>query len=128
MAGTMLRRTFAGAVSAFVLKGSPGARENGRLALLGGEPVRSPSSRFPGWPQMRSADEAGWLEVFRSGRWWRKEGHFVRDFEKTWAERVGARHCLAIANGTSALIAALHAVDVGPKDEVIVGQIGRAHV
>jgi dTDP-4-amino-4,6-dideoxygalactose transaminase len=34
---------------------------------------------------------------------------------------VGARHCLAIANGTSALLAALHAVDVGPKDEVIVG-------
>lgn len=117
----MLRRTFAGAVSAYMLKGGQSAGETGRPALLGGEPVRSRASRFPGWPQVRPEDEAGWLEVFRSGRWWRKEGHFVRDFEKTWAERVGARHCLAIANGTSALMSALHAVDVGPKDEVIVG-------
>jgi dTDP-4-amino-4,6-dideoxygalactose transaminase len=117
----MLRRTFAGAASAMALRARQKTSADGQLALLGGQPVRSRSSRFPGWPQVTQEDETGWLEVFRSGRWWRKEGHFVRDFEKAWAERVGARHCLAIANGTSALLAALHAVDVGPKDEVIVG-------
>jgi dTDP-4-amino-4,6-dideoxygalactose transaminase len=115
----MLRRTFAGAASAIAL----GAEQSGdaRPALLGGQPVRSRTSRFPGWPQVTAQDESGWLEVFRSGHWWRKEGHFVRDFEKTWAERTGARYCIATANGTSAILAALHAVDAGPKDEVIVG-------
>jgi dTDP-4-amino-4,6-dideoxygalactose transaminase len=117
----MLRRTFASAVSALAVHAGDVTNVDGRPALLGGQPVRSRSSRFPGWPQVGPADEKGWLEVFRSGRWWRKEGHFVRDFENAWAARVGARHCLAIANGTSALLASLHAVDVGPKDEVIVG-------
>jgi len=119
--GIMLRRTFAGALSALAVRAGRAAGVDGQLALLGGQPVRSRANRFPGWPQVNREDETGWLEVFRSGRWWRKEGHFVRDFEKAWAERTGARHCLAIANGTSALLAALHAVDVGPKDEVIVG-------
>ncbi|MFB3826645.1 MAG: DegT/DnrJ/EryC1/StrS family aminotransferase [Bryobacteraceae bacterium] len=117
----MLRRTFAGAASAIALRAGQVAGADEKPALLGGQPVRPRSSQFPGWPQVGPQDESGWLEVFRSGRWWRKEGHFVRDFEKTWAERTGARHCLATANGTSALMAALHAVDVGPKDEVIVG-------
>ncbi|MCC6857506.1 MAG: DegT/DnrJ/EryC1/StrS family aminotransferase [Bryobacterales bacterium] len=117
----MLRRTFAGAAPAAALHARQAAGAGGRPALLGGTPVRPRSSRFPGWPQVTAADEGGWLEVFRSGRWWRKEGHFVRDFEKAWAARTGARHCLATANGTSALMAALHAVDVGPRDEVIVG-------
>jgi dTDP-4-amino-4,6-dideoxygalactose transaminase len=107
--------------SGVALRAGQATGGEGRLALLGGEPVRSRSRRFPGWPEVRPEDETGWLEVFRSGRWWRKEGHFVRDFEKNWSARVGARHCLGIANGTSALLAALHAVDVGPKDEVIVG-------
>ena len=121
MIATMLRRTFTGAVSAVALRAGQTTSADGKPALLGGQPVRSRSSHFPRWPQVFPQDEPLWLEVFRSGRWWRQEGHFVRDFEKTWAERVGARHCLAIANGTSALLAALHAVDVGPKDEVIVG-------
>lgn len=120
MTATILRRTFAGAVSALALR-APATAVDAKPALLGGEPVRPRSKHFQAWPQTRPQDETPWLEVFRSGRWWRKEGHFVRDFEKTWAQRVGARHCLAIANGTSALIASLHAVDVGPKDEVIVG-------
>lgn len=121
MTGTILRRTFAGAVSALAFNTNQASAVDAKPALLGGQPVRPRSKHFPAWPQVHPQDETPWLEVFRSGRWWRKEGHFVRDFEKTWAQRVGARHCLAIANGTSALIASLHAVDVGPKDEVIVG-------
>lgn len=119
--GSLLRRTFAGAIPALTLRAARTAGSDGKPALLGGQPVRSRAKRFPGWPQLRREDEAGWLEVFRSGLWWRKEGRFVREFERAWAERVGARYCLAIANGTSALMAALHAVEVGPKDEVIVG-------
>ncbi|MCL4854644.1 MAG: DegT/DnrJ/EryC1/StrS family aminotransferase, partial [Bryobacteraceae bacterium] len=88
-------------------------------ALLGGEPVRRKG--FPPWPQPASADEKNWLDALRAGKWWRREGHYVRDFEKAWAERMDARYCLATTNGTSALMASLHALEVGPKDEVLVG-------
>ena len=37
-----------------------------------------------------------------------------------WANTLGAKHCLAVANGTSALITSLAALGVGPGDEVIV--------
>lgn len=114
----MLRRTLVGAASALAL-GAAQTKDVNRPALLGGAPVRTKA--FPSWPQCAPEDEPSWLEVLRSGKWWRKEGRHVRNFEKAWAERMGARYCIAIANGTSALMAAMHAVDVGPKDEVIVG-------
>ena len=41
-------------------------------------------------------------------------------FEETWARTLGAKHCVAVANGTSALITSLAALGVGPGDEVIV--------
>ena len=41
-------------------------------------------------------------------------------FEAEYARLTGATHCLATANGTSALLATLGALDVGPGDEVIV--------
>lgn len=114
---TLSRRTLAGVCSALALRAAPGRSAADRPALLGGEPVRA--QRFPSWPQSLPEDEKDWLEVLRTGRWWRQEGHFVRDFEKTWAERLGARYCIATANGTSALMASLHAVEAGPKDEVV---------
>ena len=44
----------------------------------------------------------------------------MRRFEEAWAQRLGAKYCLATTNGTSSLFAALHALGVGPGDEVIV--------
>ncbi|MHB0998623.1 MAG: DegT/DnrJ/EryC1/StrS family aminotransferase [Armatimonadota bacterium] len=44
----------------------------------------------------------------------------VREFEVDFAEKMGAKHCLAVTSCTSALISALVAVGVGPGDEVIV--------
>ncbi|MBN1825961.1 MAG: DegT/DnrJ/EryC1/StrS family aminotransferase [Candidatus Eisenbacteria bacterium] len=43
----------------------------------------------------------------------------VANFEKDFAEYVGARHCVGASSGTSALHLALIAADVGPGDEVI---------
>ena len=45
----------------------------------------------------------------------------MREFEKAWAGKLGARYVVATANGTGALMAALHAAEAGPKDEVLVG-------
>lgn len=46
-------------------------------------------------------------------------GPFVAEFERAFAEYVGARHCVGLNSGTSALHLALVATGVGPGDEVV---------
>lgn len=57
------------------------------------------------------------LEVLRSGRL--AQGPMVARLESEFAELIGARHAVAVANGTVALEAALRALGVGPGDEVV---------
>ena len=85
-------------------------------ALLGGTPVRR--SKFPAWPVADSREEEALVGLVRSGKWFR--GERVAAFESAYASLTGARHCLATANGTSALITSLSALGIGPGDEVIV--------
>ncbi|MFA5787447.1 MAG: DegT/DnrJ/EryC1/StrS family aminotransferase [Actinomycetota bacterium] len=47
-------------------------------------------------------------------------GDEVASFEKSFAEFMGTRHCVGVANGTDALELALRALDIGSGDEVIV--------
>lgn len=42
-----------------------------------------------------------------------------RDFENEFAESIGRRHCVGVANGTDALYAAMKGLGLGPGDEVI---------
>ncbi len=46
-------------------------------------------------------------------------GPEVSAFEQEAADYLGARHAIAVANGTEALVLSLRALDVGPGDEVI---------
>ena len=86
-------------------------------AILGGTPVHS--ENWPGWPVWDvKKDEARVLEVLRSGVWSR--AGVVTEFEKKWAETIGAKRALAVVNGTNALIAALVNLGIGGGDEVIV--------
>jgi dTDP-4-amino-4,6-dideoxygalactose transaminase len=87
------------------------------LAIDGGNPVRSAS--FPAWPEFRSEDVESAAVVLRSGKvnYW--TGGQGRRFEHEFAEAVATRHALAVANGTVALELALHALGIGPGDEVI---------
>jgi perosamine synthetase len=87
-------------------------------AILGGAPVRT--QRFPSWPQFDSLEERALLEVLRSGKWFRGNGKQVARFEEAYARALGAKACLATANGTSALFTSLNALGVQPGDEVIV--------
>ncbi len=89
-------------------------------ALLGGEAVRK--EPFASWPIYDPAEEARWLETLRAKSWYRfgSGASNVVDFEKRYAEMIGVKHCLAIANGTSALITSLNVLDIGPGDEGIV--------
>ncbi len=63
------------------------------------------------------------VSVLRSGALTssaREGGAHVRDFEKAAASFTGSRYAVAVNSGTAALQAALHALDVGPGDEVLV--------
>jgi perosamine synthetase len=117
------RRGFLGAASAASTVLGIGAktaraRADQSLAILGGKPVRS--GPFPSWPIIAENDERAWIDVLRKGRWCRLSGDYANRFEQTWAQTLNAKHCLAVANGTSALVTSLAALDVGPGDEVIV--------
>ncbi len=86
-------------------------------ALLGGPPVRG--TPFPSWPVVDQREEKALSDVLHSGKWFRLDGQTVDRFEEAYARLTGARHCIATANGTSALYASLAGLDVAPGDEVI---------
>jgi dTDP-4-amino-4,6-dideoxygalactose transaminase len=94
------------------------AADSRRPALLGGTPVHT--GPWPAWPVWDPAWEEDFLRVGRSGRWNAAGGGPLADFERRWAELLGARRCLATSSGTTALITALHVLGIDAGDEVIV--------
>jgi len=86
-------------------------------ALLGGKPVHT--GGWTRWPQWREAWEPDLLKVYRSGKWFRGSDKHVEEFEVAYAKLLGATKCLATASGTTALMVALHVMDVDAGDEVI---------
>ncbi|HJV35986.1 DegT/DnrJ/EryC1/StrS family aminotransferase, partial [Geomonas sp.] len=88
-----------------------------KLAVDGGEPVRT--SPFAPWPAFDADELAGVTETLRSGKvnYW--TGNQGREFEREFAAFTGCSHAIALANGTVALELALHALQIGPGDEVI---------
>jgi dTDP-4-amino-4,6-dideoxygalactose transaminase len=73
-----------------------------------------------GWPVFDDEQIAVAAAVLRSGKvnyWTGDEG---RKFEAEFAEAVGCRYGIALANGTVALELALRCLDIGPGDEVVV--------
>ena len=88
------------------------------LAQRGGIPVRT--RPMPAWPSFSEQEIAVAAEVLRSGKvnyWTGSEG---RLFEQEFAEYLGVKHAIALANGTVALEAALAGLGIGPGDEVVV--------
>jgi len=90
----------------------------GKCAILGGQPVRA--KPFPSWPVWDKSAEESVLGVLRSGHWYRGSGNTVSQFEAKYAALLGAKRCVCTVNGTNALLTALHILDVGVGDEVIV--------
>lgn len=115
---SLTRRRLLGASAALAATPMARAANTDKLALLGGKPVRN--TKFPSWPVIQDNDEKAWMEVLRKGRWNRLDGTCAAQFEQAWATQLGAKHCLATANGTSALFIALNALGIGPGDEVLV--------
>ena len=74
------------------------------------------------WPQWDGQDEKALTDVLRSGKWGRTAAGTsgrVKEFETVFAERMRAKYCVATSSGTTALLSALGALNVGPGDEVI---------
>ncbi len=88
--------------------------------MLAGAPWLEAEETYPSWPVFDGSEERALGEVVRSGKWGRGNGTRVAEFEKAFAAKTGTAHCLAVANGTSALLTAMGVLDIGPGDEVIV--------
>jgi dTDP-4-amino-4,6-dideoxygalactose transaminase len=103
-----------GTVPAFAGRG----RKAGKLAIKGGKPVRT--KPFQKWPIWDTSAEKDVISVLRSGKWFRGAGEVVTKFEKAYADLLGVKRCVCTVNGTNSLLTAMHALDVGVGDEVVV--------
>jgi dTDP-4-amino-4,6-dideoxygalactose transaminase len=88
------------------------------LAMLGGKKAKG--KPFPVWPYYDSNEDRALREVLESRVWWRTPGTKTLEFEKSFAKFHGARHGIAVTNGTAALEVTIAALGITAGDEVIV--------
>lgn len=72
----------------------------------------------PTYDELEADLDAAYRRVMRSG--WYLLGQETEQFELEFAQYVGVRHCVTVANGLDALHLALRSYGIGPGDEVIV--------
>lgn len=86
------------------------------------QPESPPKAGEPSgqWPVFDDEQIAAVAKVLKSGKvnYW--TGAECKEFEREFAEYIGVRHGIAVANGTVALELALAALGIGPGDDVIV--------
>ncbi len=96
------------------------SRDSGKLAILGGKPVRV-DRKWPRWPSPSPQIEEKVLETARSGIWCRIQSKTgtVPTFEQAYARLLNTEYCVATGSGTQALNTCMEALGIGPGDEVI---------
>ena len=105
--------------------GFPAPVDPKELAINGGKPVRSTrlTAGYWGADYYDAAEEREVLEVVKSKtpfRWYgAAKPTKVLNFERDYARHQGTKFAVAVTSGTSALISAVSALEVGPGDEVI---------
>jgi dTDP-4-amino-4,6-dideoxygalactose transaminase len=87
------------------------------LALLGGKKAKG--KPFPAWPYYDTKEEQALKEVLESRVWWRTPGTRTLEFEGAFAKFHGARHGIAVTNGTAALEVTMAGLGISSGDEVI---------
>jgi perosamine synthetase len=95
-------------------------RKAGKLAILGGEPIRK-DKPWPDWPYVDDKMVDAVVKTTRSGIWCRIQSAngTVATFEKDYARLMGSRFCVAVGSGTQALHTCVEALGIGAGDEVI---------
>jgi len=91
--------------------------DHDKPALLGG--TKAHPGEFPSWPVYDGTEEQALIDALKSSKWGRLDGKLTAQFEEEYAALMGMKHCLAVANGTTALFTMLGTLGVGPGDEVI---------
>lgn len=98
-----------------------------QLALNGAPPAkqRPDPPMYPGGMEIDAEEEQAVLEVLRAKRLFRYYGPLtssskVLELEGAFAAFMGTQYSLAVTSGTAALTCGLHALGIGPGDEVIV--------
>jgi dTDP-4-amino-4,6-dideoxygalactose transaminase len=125
----LTRRQFIAAASAGSLAGIASksvpaygnvTKKAGKLAILGGEPVRKNKS-WPSWPYWDQKVVDSVVETTRSRIWCRiqSKSGTVPTLEKKFANLIGTKFCVATGSGTQALHTSVEALGIGPGDEVI---------
>src|SRR2546423_14777618 len=87
------------------------------LASVGGPKAKR--KPFPPWPQYDDKGRQALKDVLESRVWWRTPGTKALEFEQAFAAFHGARHGIAVTNGTAALEVTMAGLGIGPGDEVI---------
>ena len=92
----------------------------GKLAILGGEPVRKNKS-WPRWPYWDENVIDSVVKTTKSRIWCRiqSKSGTVPTFEKKFAQLMGTKFCVATGSGTQALHTCVEALGIGAGDEVI---------
>lgn len=94
-----------------------GNQDSGKPAILGGP--KACHGGFSPWPIYNKTEEHALISVLKSDDWGRLDGAVTANFESSYANLLGVKHCLGVSSGTAALIAILGALDIGPEDEII---------
>lgn len=125
----LTRRRFIAAVSAGSLAAAASntiaaygdvIKKAGKLAILGGQPVRK-NKTWPEWPYWDDRVLDAVVKTTKSRVWCRIQSASgaVPTFEKAFAELTGTKFCVATGSGTQALHTCVEALGIGPGDEVI---------
>ncbi|MHC4681480.1 MAG: DegT/DnrJ/EryC1/StrS family aminotransferase [Planctomycetota bacterium] len=125
----LTRRQFIAAASAGSLAGIASksvpaygnvTKKAGKLAILGGEPVRKNKS-WPQWPYWDQKVVDSVVETTKSRIWCRiqSKSGAVPTLEKKFADLIGTKFCVATGSGTQALHTSVEALGIGPGDEVV---------
>lgn len=78
------------------------------------------SSFLPVCSPLLAGNELAYVAEAVSSGWISSSGKYVAEFEKAFAAYCGAKHGIAVCNGTAALHLACVALGLGPGDEVII--------
>ncbi|MEO5996453.1 MAG: DegT/DnrJ/EryC1/StrS family aminotransferase [Chitinophagaceae bacterium] len=96
-------------------------KRHGKLAILGGDPVRPAGKIGPPWPYVDDHVVDSIVKTTKSGIWSRIQSPngTVPTFEKEFAALIGTGYSIGTGSGTQSLSTCVEALGIGPGDEVI---------